>query len=143
MAISALGGALRFPSVAGYGGTFVYSANNASSAATATIVTVDQPGASLIPGQTPPGTELVGFELTLNENVTFTNWYRMLTTIVIPSAPSPDGGTFSEYVYDVTAGIAEGSNPGTLSGTTISFGIGLGPVTLLANHTYLIILTSK
>lgn len=143
VAISASGGTVNFPDVAGYGGTFVYSSNDASSAAAATVVTIDKPGVSLIPGQAPPGTVLAGFEFMLNQSVTFTNWYRLLTTITIPSATAANGRTFSEYGYDVTAGVAEGYNPGTVSGTTISFGAGFGPVTLLANHTYLIILTAQ
>jgi hypothetical protein len=39
--------------------------------------------------------------------------------------------------------VGEGSNPGTLNGNTISFAPGPGPVTLLANHKYLIVLTMQ
>ncbi len=132
-----------FPSVGGYGGTFAYSSNNAVSGNVATINTIGAPSASLMPGQPPPGKVLVAFELTLNQSVTFASWYRLLTTITVPTSVVTAGHTFSEYGYDLTNSVGEGYNPGNINGTTISFSPGLGPVTLLANHSYLTILAMQ
>jgi hypothetical protein len=144
VAIAPAGGTVTFPSVGGFGGTFVYSANNATAGmATATITTIDGTAASLIPGQLPPGKMLAAFEFELNQSVTFIDWYRLLTTITIPSSITPGGHTFSEYGYDLKNAVAEGSNPGIINGWTISFAPGPGPVTLLANHTYLLVLSMQ
>ena len=131
---------MNFPNIDGYGGTFVYSSNNATGTTNATAVTIVKPSASLVPGQAPPGKMLVAFELTLNQNVTFADWYSLLTTITIPADVSTSGRALNEYGYDLTAGVAEGYNLGTVNGSTISFGGGLGPVTLLGSDTQLVVL---
>lgn len=141
--LSPSGGTVVFPSIGGYGGTFVYSSNNAVPGASASISTISAPSASLVPAPPPSGTMLVAFELTLNQSVTFTSWYRMLTTITVPASVATSGHPFSEYGYDLTSQVGEGSNPGTLNGATITFAPGFGPVTLLANHTYLIVLAME
>jgi hypothetical protein len=144
VAIAPSGGTVTFPNVGEYSGTFVYSANNAvAGAVTAAITTIDGPAANLVPGQLPPGEMLAAFEFELNQNVTFVDWYRLLTTITIPSSIASGSDTFSEYGFDLTKAVGEGSNPGAISGRTISFAPGPGPVTLLANHTYLIVLTMQ
>ena len=141
--LSSSGGSIVFPSTFGYGGSFVYSANDAAVGTTARIAVINAPSANLLPGQAPSGNLLVAFELTLGQSVTFAKWYRLLTTITIPPSVSTAGRAFSEYGYDVTKGVAEGSNPGTVNGTTSLFNPGLGPVMLLANHTYLIVLAMQ
>ena len=106
----------------------------------ANVTTIDSPSPSLVPGQAPSGTMLAAFEFTLNQSVTFVDWNELLSAVTIPSSVSTNGHTFDAYGYDLTLSVAEGYNLGTVSGTTISFGSGLGPVGLLANHTYLIVL---
>jgi hypothetical protein len=125
---------LSFPQGGGYGGTFVYSTNNAAGI-TATLTTLPPPTVS----NPPPGTELAAFELKLSASVTFAAWYSLLTSITIPPAVPTAGHSFGEYGYDLTTGVAEGWNPGTVAGTSITFEPGLGPVTL-TDHTYLMIL---
>jgi hypothetical protein len=144
VAIAPAGGIVTFPNVGGYDGTFLYSANNAiAGVATASITTIVAPPISLVPGPAPPGEMLVAFEFELNQDVTFIDWYRLLTTITIPSSIATSGRTFSEYGYDLTNAVGEGFTPGTLNGKTISFAPSSGPVTLLANHTYLIVQTMQ
>jgi len=86
---------------------------------------------------------LVAFEFTLDRSVKFADWFFLLTTITIPSSLATNGHTFDEYGYDLTQGVGGGYNIGTVQGTMISFGQGLGPVTLLGNHTYLVVLTMR
>jgi hypothetical protein len=129
-AIDPAGGTLQFPMAAGYGGSFVYSANDASGVVTVALTTTTAPVAGLA-GPAPAGTTLVSFEFTLSKSVTFAKWYRLLTTITIPASIPTAGHTFAEYGYDLTTGNGTGSNPGVVNGTTITFSPGLGPVTLL------------
>jgi hypothetical protein len=128
------GGSLSFPAAGGYAASFVYSANNAVGV-TATLTTLPPPPVS----GAPPGTELAAFELTLSGSVTFAQWSELPSSIMIPPVVPTAGHSFGAYGYDLTTGVAEGWNPGTVAGTTITFGPGLGPVTL-TGHTYLMIL---
>ena len=93
------------------------------------------------PNPQPSGTILVSFEITLSQSVTFSEWHDLLTTITVPSTVPTSGHSFNEYGYDLTTGVAQGLNPGTVSGATIAFGSGIGPVTL-ESHTYLIVLVA-
>jgi hypothetical protein len=142
-AIDPSGGTVTFPNVAGFGGTFVYSANDAPAGAAASITTIEAPAASMVPGPAPPGEMPAAFEFELNQDVTFVDWYRLLTTITVPSSLASSGHVFSEYGYDLTVGVGEGSNPGVINGNTISFAPGPGPVKLLANHKYLLVLSER
>ena len=139
--INPRGATLNFPSVDGYGASFVYSANDAPAGTIATSTLSNSLDTSL-PSLPPKGTELVNATLTLSQTVTFTNWYRLPTTITLPASIETQGHSFAAYGYDLTAGVEEGWNPGTVTGRTIAFGAGLGPVTL-KNHTYLYILTMR
>lgn len=140
-AIDPSGGTVTFPNVADFGGTFVYSANDAPADAAASITTIEAPAATIVPGSTPPGEMPAAFEFELNQDVTFVDWNRLLTTITVPSSLASSGHAFSEYGYDLTIGVGEGSNPGIINGNTISFAPGPGPVKLLANHKYLLVLS--
>jgi hypothetical protein len=135
------GGTVTFPNVAGFSGTFLYSANDAPAGVTASITTIDAPAVSIVPGPTPPGNLPAAYEFELNQTVTFVDWYRLLTTITVPSSIASSGHTFREYGYDLTNAVGEGYNPGTINGNTISFAPGPGPVKLLANHKYLLVLS--
>lgn len=136
------GETFAFPSAGGYSGTFIYSASNAAESTSMTATTLAGPQANLVPaGQMSPGTMLVAFEFTLNANVTFSNWKRLLTTITIPSSVLTAGDMFNGYGYDRTANIGE--SPGVVTGTSINLGSGLGPVTLFGGHTYLSVLTEQ
>jgi hypothetical protein len=143
VAINQNGGTATFPAVAGYSATFVYSSNNAPPGTNATITTFAAPSASLIPTQPPSGTLLAAFEFSLNNSVTFSQWNRMPTAITIPASAASTMHSYSAYGYDLTTGVAEGYNPGTLSANTITFTPGLGPVTLLGGHTYLMVLAEQ
>jgi hypothetical protein len=142
--IQPAGGVLSFPAAGGYGGTFVYSSNTASVPVSATMTTSAEPAGTL-PLPAPPGTVLAAYTLTLSQTVTFTAWHSLLSTITLPSSVSMVSHTFSEYGYDVTPTgvIGMGSNPGTMNSQSISFGDGIGDVTLEGNHTYLIVLVMK
>ena len=139
-AIEPAGGIVTFPVAAGYGGAFAYSANNAGSTARVTLVTTTDDIAELTT-QSIPGTPLAAFEITLSQSVTFQDWRGLLTTITIPAGIATSGRTFDEYGYDLTANTADGFNPGTVNGQTISFSVSSGPGTL-QNHTYLLVLTA-
>ena len=91
----------------------------------------------------PPGTMLIAYELTLSQDVTFTVWNGFLSSVVLAQALQPSGHTFSDYGYDLTLAVAEGSDPGTLSGSTVTFPAGRFAVTLRANHTYLMVLAMQ
>ncbi len=88
----------------------------------------------------PPGTMLIAYEITLNNDVTFTVWNGFLSSVVLPQSLQPSGHTFSDYGYDLTVGVASGSDPGTVMGSTVIFPAGRFAVTLLAKHTYLMVL---
>ena len=60
----------------------------------------------------------------------------------IPAAAATSNGQYAIYAYDETTGVGIGSNPGTLSGTSITFSPAGGPVTLEA-HKYLFLLTLR
>jgi hypothetical protein len=131
--IEPAGGVVQFPTADGYGGSFVYSSNDASGATTARIATTTATVPNR-PGPPPPGTILASFEFQLTANVTFSKWYSLLTTISVPSTLPTAGRTFAEYGYDLTARTQLGWNPGVANGTTIEFPMGLGPVTLTTHH---------
>jgi hypothetical protein len=106
--------------------------SNGSGSVTAALVTTTGAIGGL-PGPAPRGTPLATFEFTPSADVTFSAWNDLLTTITIEPMPTA-GHTFEEYGYDLTSGVAQGENPGPLSGNTVSFGSGFGPVTLLPHH---------
>jgi hypothetical protein len=139
-AISTAGGTITFPAAAGYGGAFEYSANNAAGIVSVALVTTTSEIAELT-SQSIPGTPLAAFEFTLSQSVTFQDWQGLLTTITIPRGIATAGRTFDEYGYDLTANTADGFNPGTVNGQTISFTVSSGSVTL-QNHRYLLVLTA-
>ncbi len=136
-AINPAGGSISFPVAGGYGGTFVYSANDAPPNTSAALLTTTRRVG--IPGPQPPGAILVSFEFTLSQSVKFADWHELLTTITIPATIPTSGRSLYEYGYDLTKGIGIGINPGTVSGTSIVFRSGGGPVTLTAD-TYLLVL---
>ncbi len=138
-AIAPGGGTITWPVAGGYGGAFIYSANNATASVPVTLSTSTYP-VSQLTSQSVPGTPLASFELTLPQSVTFANWQGLLTSITIPPTLSTAGHTFDEYGFDLTANVASGYNPGTVVGTTIDFSVSATSVTL-ANHTYLLVLT--
>jgi hypothetical protein len=137
------GGTLTYPAGGGYTATFAYSSNNASSGVVATVTTITNPPSSLVPMDPPAGTTLIAYELTLNSDVTFTIWNGFLSSVVLPQSIQPAGHTFSDYGYDLTLGVASGSDPGTVSGSTVTFPAGRLSVTLRANHTYLMVLAMQ
>jgi hypothetical protein len=135
------GGTLQFPLADGYGGSFVYSANDARVATSAQLTTTTATVPNR-PGPPPPGTILVSFEFHLTNSVRFSKWNSLLTTISLPSTVPTAGNTFAEYGYDLTAQTQLGWNPGVISGTTIAFPTGLLPVTL-TTHRYLYTLVTQ
>ncbi len=137
------GGTLTYPAAGGYTATFSYSSNNAAAGIGATVTTITNPPASLVTMGPPPGAMLIAFELTLDKDVTFTTWNGFLSSVLLPPSIQPSGHTLSDYGYDLNLGVASGSDPGTVSGSTVSFPAGRLPVTLRANHTYLMVLTMQ
>jgi hypothetical protein len=135
------GGILQFPSADGYGGSFVYSSNDAPVATTAHLATTTATVPNR-PGPPPPGTVLVSFEFQLTNSVRFSKWNSLLTTISVPSTVPTAGHAFAEYGYDLTAQTQLGWNAGVINGTTIAFPTGLLPVTL-TTHRYLYMLTTQ
>jgi len=142
-ALQPAGATLTYPDSGGYTATFVYGSNNAPSGTVATITTITNPPASLIPMDRPPGTMLIAYELTLNEDVRFTVWNGFLSSVTLPQSIRPSGRSFADYGFDLTLGVASGSDPGTVSGSIVSFPAGRLPVTLVANHTYLMVLVMQ
>jgi hypothetical protein len=135
------GGTLQFPLADGYGGSFVYSSNDAPVATTAELTTTTATVPNR-PGPPPPGTILVSFEFQLTNSVRFSKWNSLLTTISLPSTVPTAGHAFAEYGYDLTAQTQLGWNPGVINGTTIAFQTGLLPVTL-TTHRYLYTLITQ
>jgi hypothetical protein len=78
------GGTLQFPLADGYGGSFVYSSNDAPVATTAELTTTTAAVPNR-PGPPPPGTILASFEFQLTNSVRFSKWNSLLTTIRLPS----------------------------------------------------------
>jgi hypothetical protein len=138
--VQATGGTITYPGGGGFTTSFAYSANNAPSGTTATVTTITNPQVSLVPMDPPPGAMLIAYELTLNNDVKFNVWNGFLSSVVLPQAFQQPGNTFADYGYDLPVGVASGSDPGTVSGSTVSFPAGRFPVTLRANHTYLMVL---
>lgn len=134
---------LVYPAGGGYTATFAYGANDAPSGTTAAVTTIVNPPPNLAPMDAPPGTALVAYELTLDNNVKFNVWNGFISSIVLPQSIRTSGRWFSDYGYDLTLGVAGGSDPGTVNGSTISFPAGRFPVTLEAGHTYLMIVAMQ
>ena len=137
------GGTLTYPAGGGYTASFAYGANNAPAGTIANVTAITNPPASIVPMDPPSGTMLVAYELTLNQAVTFTVWNGFISSVTLPQSIQPSGHTFSDYGYDLTLGVASGSDPGTVNGSVVSFPAGRPPVTLLANHTYLMVLAMQ
>ena len=140
-AIEPSGGTVQFPLADGYGGSFVYSSNDAPVATTAKLTTTTASVPNR-PGPPPPGTILVSFEFQLTNRVRFSKWNSLLTTISVPSTVPTSGHAFAEYGYDLTTRTQLGWNPGVINGTTIAFPTGLLPVTL-TTHRYLYALVTQ
>ena len=134
---------LAYPSAGGFTATFAYGNNNAPAGTTATVVTIVNPQPTLAPMDAPPGTALVAYELTLNHDTTFSVWNGFVSSAVVPQAVSLSGHAVSAYGYDLTIGVASGSDPATIAGSNLSFPAGRPAVTLKANHTYLMILALR
>lgn len=141
--LQSTGATLVYPAGGGYTASMIYSANNAPAGTTVTVTTITNPPESLAPMDPPPGRALIAYEITATQNVTFSVWNGFITSISLPPSIDPNGHTFSDYGYDLTLGIASGSDPGTVSGSTISFPTGRPPSHFLANHTYLMIVAMQ
>jgi hypothetical protein len=141
--LQATGGTLTYPAGGGYTATFAYGSNNAASGVVATVTTIANAPASLIPMDPPRGTMLIAYELLLNQNVTFTVWNGFISSVVLPQSIQPSGHAFSDYGYDLALDVASGSDLGTVSGSIVTFPAGRFAVTLLANHTYLMVLAMQ
>lgn len=140
--LSAGGGSLAFPALAGYGASFAYTANNAAGGASAGVVTTVNPVLTYPAGNTPPGTVLAAFDFTLDRSVTFRGWNRLPSAVTIPAGLAVAGHTLEIVGFDRTTNVAIGINPGSVAGTTVTFSPGLGPVTLTP-HTFEFVLTVR
>jgi hypothetical protein len=143
VALQAAGGTLTYPAADGFTTTFAYSSNNASPGTTVTATTITNPQESLVPMDPPSGAMPIAYEMTLNHYVKFTVWNGFLSSVVLPQALVRPANTFADYGYDLSVGVASGKDPGTLSGSTVSFPAGRLAVTLQANHRYLMILVMQ
>lgn len=143
VAVSQNGGNLAYPAGDGYAAAILTSSNDAPAGTIATLTTITNPPTSLAPMDPPPGTRLVAYELTLNQTVTFKVWNGFVSSVSLPTSVQPAGHAFADYGYDLTVGVASGSDPGTVSGSTVTFPAGRFAVTLKANHIYAMIVAMQ
>lgn len=140
LSLNPSGGTFSYPAADGYAATLVYGSSNAPAGTIAKLQTIPNFALSLLPAQAPPGMVRMAYELTLTSDVTFAKWNGLLSSVSIPSSLTA-GTSFADYAYDLSAAVALGFDPGTVSGATVSFPAGRPSTTLLARHTYLMRLT--
>ena len=122
---AAAGGTFTSPSVAGFVVNGVYGANNG--AVSLALSGSTEPPAGLTIPSGSSGTPLLYLGITPATDLVFSgtgNGFG-IPSVTVP-AWFPTGRTYNYYAYDLTTGTYCGNEPGTLSGSTLSFTSGGG-----------------
>jgi len=113
-------GGLVTLSTGGFGGTFVYPANNAGASAGLGF-TIETVAPSNIPQPGPTGTPFLYFEVRMNPSVQFDSGL-VVSPVTVPSSVQTVGVNFAETIYDATVGSQLGPTlTGTVNGQQITF----------------------
>ncbi len=138
--INSRGATIILPSVAGYGGTLVYSACDVKrqsapwlverlragltgvdvDTATITLISTTEGPAFRYPRPAPRGKRLVYFIGSFSHDITFRHGLG-ITSVTLPAAESTSGRRFKAFLYNVTTRAFWGIYVGALSGQRLDF----------------------
>lgn len=138
--IDSAGGSLVFPVLGGYTAAFVYGPNNAYGARAALTASMGLP--AHLPGGPPSATPIVAYTIELDRSTTFAAWHHFISTFSLPVKEVTTGHVFRDYAYDLTQKSSLGYDAGTIvDSQTVTFEGPAAPVTFLAGHKYLLVVT--